>query len=608
MTSDDAMQIPDIRNDQWSQGAADACGRVMSVSGSKVSVMLSSPHANSEAMRATVGKFLGVKVGTSLQVAVVTNVSLETHPAPRDQDFISAAQLDLIGEIRGHGTPAAQFSRGLADYPAIGDIVVPVSPSELRLIFNVSGVGVVDVGELQQSSGLAAYVNINDMLSKHFAVLGTTGVGKSTGVAFLVDQIVRTRPDMRLLILDVHNEYGRCFGSRAQVLNPVNIRLPFWLFNFEEIVDVFFAGRPAIEEEVDLLAEVIPLAKATYAQYVGSNDRAGHREVDPGALRYTADVPLPYRIVDLISLLDSRMGKLENRSSRMIYHRLIGRIDAACNDPRYAFMFENANVGGDTMEDVLSRLFRLPLNGVPISVLQLAGFPSEMVDALVSVICRMAFDLGLWSDGRDPLLVICEEAHRYMAADKSAGFGPTRRAVARIAKEGRKYNVFLGLITQRPAELDATILAQCSTLFAMRMTNDRDQALLRAAVSDTAANLLSFLPSLGTGEVFAFGEGVSLPTRFKFRQLPAHLLPRSEANGPDGLETKGETDTSLAAVIQRWRGLSRQRAGSMDGMRTVSPTLAPSPQPARSLDPDRYKLLKRPLDGVGAGTPPIYPK
>jgi DNA helicase HerA-like ATPase len=600
------MQNLDIRNaGDWSRGTTESCGRVISVSGSKVSVMLppARPTPPGE-MRATVGKFLGIKVGQSLQIGVVTNVSLETHPAPRDQDFISAAQLDLIGEIRAHNTGAAKFNRGLTDYPAIGDAVAPVGPTELRLIFNISGAGVIDVGELQQSSEIAAYVNVNDMLSKHFAVLGTTGVGKSTGVAFLIDQIVKTRADLRILILDVHNEYGRCFGNRAQVLNPTNIRLPFWLFNFEEIVDVFFCGRPAVDEEVDLLAEVIPLAKAAYAQYVGSNDRAGQRDGDGGHIRYTADVPLPYRIVDLISLLDARMGKLENRSSRMIYHKLISRIETACNDPRYAFMFENANVGGDIMEEVLSRLFRLPLNGVPISVMQLAGFPSEVIDAVVSVICRMAFDLGLWSDGRDPLLVVCEEAHRYMSADKTSGFGPTRRAVARIAKEGRKYNVFLGLVSQRPAELDATILSQCSTLFAMRLTNDRDQELLRHSVSDTAANLLAFLPSLGTGEVFAFGEGVSLPTRFKFRQLPPHLLPKSEATGRSDVAAS-ETDNSLASVIQRWRGLAKPRAVSAaDGAHAINPSLAPPLQPARTLDPERYKLLKRPVESVHAAAGP----
>src|SRR5215467_10971894 len=176
----------------------------------------------------------------------------------------------------------------------------------------------------------------------------------------------------------------------------------------------------------------------------------------------------------------------------MVYHRLIGRIESVCNDPRYSFMFENANVGGDTMTEVLSQLFRLPPNGRPITIMQLAGFPSEVVDAVVSVICRLAFDLGLWSEGAAPLLLVCEEAHRYAAADHSIGFGPTRRSISRIAKEGRKHGIFLGLVSQRPAELDATILSQCSTLFVMRMTNDRDQALVRSAVADTATNLLAF--------------------------------------------------------------------------------------------------------------------
>jgi hypothetical protein len=153
-----------------------------------------------------------------------------------------------------------------------------------------------------------------------------------------------------------------------------------------------------------------------------------------------------------------------------------------------------------------------------MTIMQLAGFPAEVVDSVVSVLCRMAFDFGLWSDGVSPLLFVCEEAHRYASADRNIGFGPTRKAVSRIAKEGRKYGVYLGLVTQRPAELDATIISQCNTLFAMRLANDRDQALLRSAVSDAAANLLSFVPSLGTREVLAFGEGVALPTRLRFKE------------------------------------------------------------------------------------------
>ena len=139
----------------------------------------------------------------------------------------------------------------------------------------------------------------------------------------------------------------------------------------------------------------------------------------------------------------------------MIYHKLIPRIETVRNDPRYAFMFDNANVGGDTMGETLRQLFRLPPNGKPMTIMQLAGFPAEVVDSVVSVLCRMAFDFGMWSDGAFPLLFVCEEAHRYAPADRTIGFGPTRKAISRIAKEGRKYGVFLGLVTQRPAELDS---------------------------------------------------------------------------------------------------------------------------------------------------------
>src|SRR5206468_12953116 len=129
-------------------------------------------------------------------------------------------------------------------------------------------------------------------------------------------------------------------------------------------------------------------------------------------------------------------------------------------------------------------------------------------------------------------------------------FGPTRKAISRIAKEGRKYGVFLALVTQRPAELDATIISQCSTLFAMRMANDRDQALVRSAVSDAAANLLAFVPSLGTREVLAFGEGVALPTRLKFKQFPENLIPQSQAvinasTDPPSAITKDFIDTII---------------------------------------------------------------
>jgi DNA helicase HerA-like ATPase len=548
-------------------------------------------------VRATVGRFISIRCASSTIVAMITEVSCESLP-PSDE-YIATASVDLLGEILGDDRP--KFQRGVTNYPTIGDNVDLITNQDLRTVYAPSGSDQINIGTLQQDKSVIAYVDVEEMLSKHFAILGSTGVGKSTSVSLLLNEILRARPNLRIFLLDVHNEYGRCFGDRALVLNPRNLKLPFWLFNFEEIVDVLFAGRPGVPEELDILAEVIPMAKGLYTQYQNS-DRLGLKRVDPKSV-YTVDTPVPYRLVDLISLIDERMGKLENRSSRIIYHKLISRIETVRNDPRYTFMFDNANVGGDTMAEVISHLFRLPANGRPMTIMQLAGFPAEVVDSVVSVLCRMAFDFGLWSDGVSPLLFVCEEAHRYAAADRNIGFGPTRKAVSRIAKEGRKYGVYLGLVTQRPAELDATIISQCNTLFAMRLANDRDQALLRSAVSDAAANLLSFVPSLGTREVLAFGEGVALPTRLRFKEVPVHQLPRSEATiATVPSVAAGHDQHFVAAVLERWRGATSHRDVPNDptisdrpAARIMTPVEAPMLQPSMGLDPDRFSLLKKPL-------------
>ncbi|SFH96281.1 hypothetical protein SAMN04487925_1011307 [Bradyrhizobium sp. cf659] len=574
-------------------------GRVISVRGSlaRVGLLAASQMPISE-VRATVGRFVSIRCASSVIVAMITEVSCENLSSA--DNYIAIASVDLLGEIL-NAADKAKFQRGVTNYPTIGDSVDLITSQELRTIYAPTGSDQINVGFLQQDRSVVAYVDIEEMLSKHFAVLGSTGVGKSTGVSLLLNEILKARPNLRIFLLDVHNEYGRCFGDRALVLNPRNLKLPFWLFNFEEIVDVLFGGRAGVPEELDVLAEVIPIAKGIYTQYQNA-DRLGLKRIDPKQIGFTVDTPVPYRLVDLMSLIDERMGKLENRSSRIIYHKLISRIEAVRNDPRYAFMFDNANVGGDTMAEVISHLFRLPANGKPMTVMQLAGFPAEVIDSVVSVLCRMAFDFGLWSDGVSPMLFVCEEAHRYASADRNIGFGPTRKAVSRIAKEGRKYGVYLGLITQRPAELDATIISQCNTLFTMRLANERDQALLRAAVSDAAANLLSFVPSLGTREVLAFGEGVALPTRLRFKEVPPHQLPRGEATiSSVPSVTSGHDMHFVSAVLERWRGATSQRDTPNDPVfsappaKTMSSLEAPMLQPSMGLDPDRFSLLKKPL-------------
>ena len=536
---------------------AEPLGWVLSATGSQATVRLQAPdrRRGSDAARVTVGKFLGIRTQQTVVIGVLTKISVEVDTMGTPHGEYATGHLDLVGELRTNGGDTLHFDRGVKDYPTIGDPADLIGHRELAAVFGGAGPDTIDIGHLQQDHSVGAYVRTDDMVSKHFAVFGTTGVGKSSGVALILRQILETRPNLRIFLIDPHNEYGRCFGDRAQILNPKNLKLPFWLFNFEETVDVFFRGRPGVEEEIEILSELIPLAKGNLSHSRGASDRPSIRKQNVKSTGHTIDTPVPYRLDDLIGLIDERMGKLENRSAWSKYHRLLTRIESARNDPRYSFMFDNANVGGDTMVEALSQLFRLPANGKPMTIMQLAGFPAEVVDCVVSVVCRMAFEFGLWSDGASPLLIACEEAHRYAPADRTIGFGPTRKAISRIAKEGRKYGIYLGLMTQRPADLDSTIISQCSTVFAMRIASDRDQNIVRAAVSDAAGSLLGFLPSLGAREVFAFGEGVPVPTRLRFKELPPELVPRSDAVGHAPMDPALAIDTDfLTSVVERWRG------------------------------------------------------
>lgn len=538
------MTLTDSKDDgRW------PLGEVVAVDGSQALVLLDGDQAL-PGRHVTVGAMLTIAAPDALAIGVVTRVGSSQGATTADVAF--------LGEIVGRGA-TARFHRGLTSYPCIGDRVEMARHDELSLVYGNDRPGLINIGTHRHDMTIPARIEAREMLTKHFAVFGATGVGKSSSVALILHRLIASQPGLRIFLIDPHNEYAASFEGKAQVLNPANLKLPFWLFNFEEIVDVFFRGRPGLDDEVELLAQAIPLAKA---RYMGQKSSLAAGADWQAAMRqggFTGDTPSPYQLNDLIALIDDQMGKLENRSSAGTHRRLLSRIQTVRNDPRYRFMFDNANVGGDTMVDVVGQLFRLPLDDRPMTVIQLAGFPAEVVDSVVSVMCRMAFEFGLWSDGAAPLLFVCEEAHRYAPSDRSVGFGPTRKALSRIAKEGRKYGVYLGLVTQRPSELDATIISQCNTVIAMRLANERDQAIIRSAVSDAAATLLSFLPSLGMREALVFGDGVLLPTRLHFDDLPAHAIPRSEMAGSAEAARPALDSAFVAGVIARWRGAMMAR-------------------------------------------------
>jgi uncharacterized protein len=528
--------------------AAESLGRLISVSGAQAVA-----HFTSGA-DLTVGSLLGMPSGDCLAVGTLCDISADKS-AGSERAAEAIGRIDLLGEIVTEKSGERRFRTGVAAYPRLGGAVARISGEELQIIFGLASPSAIEIGRLQQDASIAATVDVEEMVRKHFAIVGSTGSGKSTGLALILRKIMQAHGDLRMLLIDAHNEYADCFDGRAQVFGPANLKLPFWLFNFDELVQIVFGSRARAEHEISLLAELIPLAKTEYARSKSAL-RSNYRAPQPdGGGRYTADTPVPYRLEDVIAAAESRMGKLENGDLAVQYQRLLMRINAARKNPRYAFIFDDGSEANDSMVEILCQLLRLKDDERPMAIVQLAGFPAETMEVIVSVLFRLAFEFGVWSDGLSPLLIVCEEAHNYANADRAMGFRAAREGLSRISKEGRKHGVFLGLVTQRPHQLDPTLISQCSTVFAMRLGHEDDQKIVRAAVSDSASRLLSFLPSLGTREALVVGAAVPTVTRLRFEELPENCIPRSQAAWGGALDcTKGIDEQSIATIVARWRG------------------------------------------------------
>ena len=495
-----------------------------------------------------------LKVDTPISV-VLCLVSALSAPAPTEVDSeqeLWIAEIELVGELfkNEQGVPD-KFRRGVMAYPALGDLIYKCSHEELQKAYSWDNEETIRIGKIHQDQSIEAVIRVNEMLGKHFAVLGSTGTGKSCSTALLLRQILDKNPEGHVVLIDPHNEYTKCFGNMAEVISVNELQLPFWFLTFEEIVEVLVGDRKGRSKEIEILADLIPMAKARYAN-AKRGGRLAMRTSDNA--NFSVDAPLPYRISDIMDLLNEHMGRLDMKNSIGPYKVLKARIEAVTSDVRYGFMFGSTTVQ-DQMAAILGRLFRIPVNGRPITIIEMTGLPSEVINVVVSVIARMAFDFALWSGGKVPITIVCEEAHRYIPADSKMGFEPTKRSLAKIAKEGRKYGVSLGVISQRPSEIDSTILSQCNTLFVMRMANDLDQKIVLSAISDAASSLLEFLPSLGMGECIVFGDGVTLPVRMRFDRLDDKYLPRSSTAKftESWRESIDDNDQFLENVVKRWR-------------------------------------------------------
>ena len=523
-------------------------GVVLEISGSGSQIALDLQRLNecmddedrSVALAGQVGSQIKIRVGDAWLLANVRDQRKDR----RNQTGI-IANIDFLGEGseekltgRIHG-----FKRGVTRYPVPGAMVYPATTKDLEQIYASDGRANITIGTVFPTRDIRAGLYIDAMLGKHFALLGSTGTGKSTSAALILHRICQAAPEGHIVMIDPHGEYAAAFRQTGQILDVSNLQMPYWLMNFEEHCEVLLTSDGNERQvDMDILAKCLLHARSKnrLAETMG---------------KITVDSPIPYLLSDLSNKLQDEMGKLDKATSSAPYMRIKGKLEELKADPRYQFMFSGMLVG-DTMTDFISKVFRMPGNGKPISIIDVSGVPSDITSTVVAVLSRLVFDFAIW--GREektrPILLVCEEAHRYVPNEKNSDGSSVGRILSRIAKEGRKYGISLGLITQRPSDLAEGVLSQCGTIISMRLNNDRDQAFVKAAMPEGSRGFLDSIPALRNRECIVCGEGVAIPIRVNFDTLEEHKRPASEdPSFVDLWSAGGGEDEIVERVVLRWR-------------------------------------------------------
>jgi DNA helicase HerA-like ATPase len=456
----------------------------------------------------------------------------------------TSLSIDLLGEIDYRSDRGPSFRRGVSCLPVLGCIVEAVTAEDIATVYAQPSVASVQVGGLSGNPSQGAFVMVDELLAKHFAVVGSSGSGKSCTTALILHSILAEEPDAHMVLIDPHNEYEAAFGDLAQHINAENTPLPFWVLDLESAVRVLVKGGTPQEQETQALILEEALLKAR-KEASGAADTSW----------ITVDTPVPYLVSDLARHLAEGMGMTKNLEQVASYRRLASQLSSLMADRRYSFMF--GNDASDTLARDLGNLFRIPVEGKPITILDISGVPMEVADVVVSVLARVLFEFALWADParRPPILLVCEEAHRYLPSDGGSTFAGCTRAIGRIAREGRKYSLSLALITQRPSELSSQALAQCGTFFVLRLGNELDKRIVTSAIPESGQAMLGSLSSLPAQEAIVFGESVPLPMRVRFNNLPPAQRPRSKSAAFAEAWRLDSTDSAFCdEVVQRWRG------------------------------------------------------
>ena len=527
-------------------------GFVMEIAGSGSQITLEASRLTELADHQDPSIAMAGQVGSQIKIRVNNTwllASIRTQRMHENDHGVIMAAVDFLGEGDEEKLTGKiyNFRRGVTRYPVPGAQVYAVSSPDMKQVYAADARAHVEIGTVFPTKDIRGALYVDAMLGKHFALLGSTGTGKSTSAALILHKICDLAPEGHIVMIDPHGEYSAAFKSNGALFDVNNLAMPYWMMNFAEHCEVFVTSSGDDKQmDCDILAKCLLQAR-------------GKNRLAESIGKLTVDAPIPYLLSDLTNILQNEMGKIDKASTSAPFMRLKGKIDELKNDPRYNFMFSGMLVG-DTMADFLSKIFRLPSNTKPISIIDVSGMPSDITSTVVAVLSRLVFDYAIWSrnEPQRPILLVCEEAHRYIPSERVSKSSAVRTILERIAKEGRKYGVSLGLITQRPSDLAEGVLSQCGTIISMRLNNDRDQAFVRAAMPEGARGFLDSIPALRNRECIICGEGVSIPIRVALDTLEEEKRPASEDPLFSELwqETGGEGEM-VERVIRRWRSQGR---------------------------------------------------
>ncbi|TBB56256.1 ATP-binding protein [Rhizobium ruizarguesonis] len=575
-------------------------GRVSAVSGSSITVKLAESLSSGLAIIAghayrvgQVGSFVRIPLGYQDLFGVVSEVGASAAPAASSTADLETGKwmkVELAGEAIGD-----RFERGLSQHPNINDSVHIVTEADLRRIYGGEDENQVAIGTLSSAENIEVRLSLDALVTRHSAILGSTGSGKSTTVASLLRSIIgdadQPASGARVLLLDVHGEYSSALGDVAKVFStapqPGEERLfvPYWALEAGELLD-FVAGQLSDNHLIAFTDKVQELKEHRLAL-------APLPGLDPQSL--TVDSPVPFSLKQLwYDLIDfetmtltgaqrdtpalvaagnadtltppeytphamGTAGPFLNTAAKGI-RRPLNLLRSRLLDRRFDFLLHpgpwEPDLTGQVQQDLDTLLQGWLGHDKPLTILDLSGVPSAALNRLVGSILRIVYDALYWSREKTeggvlrPLLVVMEEAHRYVSPDSGQ---LAIDIIKRIAKEGRKYGVGAMLVSQRPSEIDETILSQCGTLIALRLANPADRSRVKGALPDNLSGLMDLLPVLRTGEAIVAGEAARLPVRCRVFLPPADRLPRSADPAVSNAWQRRRVAEGYDRMVASWR-------------------------------------------------------